>query len=78
VQFHKDQQELFFQVLSQMARKNNKSVDRIQRLLLVKRNNAFVRQFWQTLEGLFPGHPYTSITRCQECGTFELCEPFPD
>jgi len=73
--FHYSQQELFTKVLSQIAKENNKSLDRIQRLLLIKKNNAIIQRFWQILDDLFPEHPFTYIDRCAECATFELCEP---
>lgn len=73
--FHIEQQELITQILSQIAQEDNKSLERIQRLLLVKKNKAIIRRFWQILDQLLPGHAFTYIGRCAECGSFELCEP---
>lgn len=73
---HLEQNQLVMEVLSQLAKENNKSLARINRLLHVKQNAALLRRFWEILEDRLPGHPYSSVTRCTECGTFELVEYF--
>jgi hypothetical protein len=71
---HLDQHELIMNILSQMAIKNNKSLEKIKRLLLIKQNNAIIRQFWQILDSTLPNHTFTSMGCCPGCGFFELCQ----
>jgi hypothetical protein len=75
--FHLDQNELIIDVLSQIAIESNKTLERIKRLLLIKRNAAINRRFWQIIDELLPGHPYNYVGCCAECGSFELREELP-
>jgi len=73
-----DQDELITTILSQIAQEKNKSLERIKRLLLIKQNQAINRRFWEILDDLLPGHPFSYVGCCAECGSFELREELPD
>lgn len=69
---HKEQNELVINVLSQMAKEKNKSLERIKKLFLIKQNNAIINRFWEILNEITPGHPYQYVGRCNECECFKL------
>lgn len=69
---HSEQNALILDILSQLARKNNKSLERIKRLLLINQNAAINRQFWNLLDQHYPGHGYEYVGCCPDCGLLEL------
>jgi hypothetical protein len=74
---HVDQNKLVTTILAQIAQENNKSLERIKRLLLIKHNAAINRRFWEILDDLLPDHTYSYVGCCAACGSLELCEQLP-
>ena len=74
---HLDQDELITQILTQIAQESRKTLARIKRLLLIKQNAAINRRFWQILDEILPGHPYSYVGCCGDCGALELREELP-
>lgn len=74
---HDEQDDIVINILSQIANESNKSLERIKRLLLIKRNKAVNRRFWQILDKKIPGHHYSYVGCCGECGSLELREDLP-
>jgi hypothetical protein len=75
--FHINQQDLIFEIMTKLAKENNKSIERIKRLLLIKQNNAIIRRFWEILDEIMPRHNYNYFGCCAECGSMELREELP-
>ena len=71
---HTNQQELILNILLQIAQENNKSLERIKRLLLIHQNNAINHRFWEILDELLPNHTFAYVGCCAECGSLELRE----
>ena len=74
---HIDQNELIVDILLQMAQENNKPLERIKHLILIKQNGALINRFWEILDQALPNHPYSYMGCCGECGALELCEELP-
>ena len=74
---HLDQNELVTHILSQLAKENKKSLEKIKRLLLIQQNAAINRRFWEILDKTLPEHTYSYVGCCAECGSLELCEQLP-
>jgi len=72
MEHHLDQEDLITAILYQIAKENNKSLERIKRLLLIKQNRAINRRFWQILDEIVPHHDYLCVGCCAECGSLEL------
>jgi hypothetical protein len=74
-----EHEELIAEVLTRIAHDSNTSLGRVKKLFLVKRNNAIVNQFWDTLDKMIPDHPFDEVRKCRECGHFELASTaFPE
>ena len=71
---HIIQNSLIIQILTHIAHKNNKSLERIKRLLLINQNAGINRQFWEILDKQWPDHGYEYVGCCAECGLLELCK----
>ncbi len=69
---HIDQNALIIDILSHLVQKNNKSLERIKRLLLVKENAAINRQFWDILDERWPDHGFEYVGCCPVCGLLEI------
>lgn len=77
---HIDQEALIMEILSEIAQKKKKPLERIKRLLLINQNPAINQQFWDILDKKSPYHRYEYVGCCAECGSFELrkSSPFTD
>jgi len=58
MEHHLDQEDLITAILCQIAKENNKSLERIKGLLLIKQNRAINRRFWQILDEIVPHHDF--------------------
>ena len=67
-----DTSDLVIDILLVIANEQNKSLERVKRLLLIKQNKAVNRRFWEILDDILPHHGFTSVGCCAECGSFEL------
>lgn len=76
--FDMDQDELITGILFQIANEKGKSLERIKRLLLIKKNNAINERFWAILDEIMPHHKYNYVGCCAECGSLELREQLPE
>lgn len=74
---HCDQNDFIIDILLQIANENNKSLEQIKTLLLIKQNQAINRRFWEILDSLLPDHLYQYVGCCGEWGAFELREEPP-
>ena len=74
---HLDQDRLITKILTKIAKKNNKSLEQIKRLLLINQNPSINRQFWELLDKRYPGHGYEYVGCCAECGALELRNNLP-
>ena len=74
---HSDQEAPIIEILSKIAQKKNKPIERIKRLLLINQNPAVNRQFWEILDKKLPNHGYEYVGCCAECGSFELTNTPP-
>jgi hypothetical protein len=72
-----EQHQIVNKVLSQIAQEKAKSLERIKRLLLIERNNAVIRRFWQLLDAQLPQHSFQYVGCCPVCGFFELRDTLP-
>lgn len=70
---HLDQETLIIEILSEIAQKKKKSLERVKRLLLINQNAAINRLFWEILDKKLPHHGYEYVGCCAECGSLELC-----
>ena len=75
---HLDQEALILEILSEVAQKKKKTLERTKRLLLINKNPAINQQFWEILDKKYPNHGYEYVGCCAECGSFELCKNLPD
>jgi hypothetical protein len=67
-----EQEQLILEIIAKIAANNRMSVSRARKLLLVKRNNAIISQFWQILDECLRGHTFDHMGPCPDCGTLEL------
>ena len=74
---HLNQEELILEILSEIAQKRRKPIERIKYALLITQNPAINQQFWSILDKKIPGHGYEYIGCCAECGTLELRDTPP-
>jgi hypothetical protein len=63
---------LIIDILSQIAKERRKRLWRIKRLLWIKKDPVINGQFWEILDETLPGHGFTYLGRCAECGSWEL------
>jgi hypothetical protein len=72
--FHRQHpDELVTNILSQIARERGKPLDKMKYLLLIKKSQPINLRFWQILDAMIPGHTYTYVGCCRECGSLDLC-----
>lgn len=72
--FHRQHpDELVTNILSQIARERDKPLDKMKYLLLIKKSQPINLRFWQILDAMIPGHTYTYVGCCGECGSLDLC-----
>ena len=74
---HQEQHELIITVFTLIAREKSKSIKKIQDGLLIKQKPSINKKFWKILDQLFPGHQYSYVGCCAECGLFELRQALP-
>lgn len=72
-----DHDALLTSIFARMARRNNKSIERIKRLLLIQQDDKLNRQLWKIIDKELPGHSYEYVGCCAHCGSFELRETPP-
>ena len=69
---HLDQEILIIDILSEIAQKKKKSLERVKQLLLINKNAAINRLFWSMLDEILPHHEYEYVGCCAECGSLAL------
>ncbi len=66
------QEQLLGEIAAQIALDNDLSLNRVIKLLFVKRNRQMVRQFWKLLDKEMPGHSFDHFETCDFCDTVHL------
>jgi hypothetical protein len=69
---HVEQNDLIVDIFLQIANEKNKSLEHVKRLLLIEENTSINYRFWELLDERSPGHSFTYVGCCAECGYFEL------
>ena len=69
---HEEQNQICFHVINQIASETNKSIHRIMKLLLAKRNQGVEKRFWELLEDIIPNHDYYFVDWCYGCQSMSL------
>lgn len=67
-----EHEPLILHIFSQIAYDNNLSVERVKRLLLIKKNPHINQQFWEILDSLLPFHGFNHVGCCKDCGSLHL------
>jgi len=73
-----DQDHFITDILLQIAVEKNKPLEQIKRLLLIKQDATINQRFWEIVDDLLPGHPFSYVGCCAECGGFELRKKLPN
>ncbi len=60
------------EILHHIAYESNRSIEKIKRLLLIKKNTAVNNRFWEILDNSMPNHGFNYMGCCAQCGSLEL------
>ena len=70
--FHHHPHELVTEILSQIAKENDKPLEKIKCSLLINENRSINHRFWEILDKKRPHHMFTYVGCCAECGSLDL------